>query len=253
MAIIRALNAERLKVKRTLALWLAPLMPLVIIGLQLAIVIQQQDTYRGQGRAAQAWTDYGGQIVFLWTMLLLPLFITLESALLANLEHGNQQWKHLFSLPIPRGVIYAAKQISVMAIIGLSMTALYVYVVLSGLALRWLTPGLGFEAPVPWWEFFRYIALAYLASWLIISFHTWVGLRWHSFAVASAVGIAAMVIAVFMFQSDWAPWYPWTYSGIVAISLEDGLSPLNQLLAGGVGGVLAAFLGGWDVTRRDVL
>ena len=253
MAIIRALNAERLKVKRTLALWLAPLMPLVIIGLQLAIVIQQQEFYQKQERVAQAWTDYGGQIVFLWTMLLLPLFITLESALLANLEHGNQQWKHLFSLLIPRGAVYAAKQISVMAIIGLSMAALYVYVVLSGLALRWLTPGLGFEAPVPWWEFFQYIALAYLASWLIVSIHTWVGLRWHSFAVASAVGITAMVIAVFMFQSDWAPWYPWTYSGIVAIRLEDGLSPLNQLLAGGVGGVFAALLGGWDVIRRDVL
>ena len=52
---------------------------------------------------------------------------------------------------------------------------------------------------------------------------------------------------------DTAPWYPWTYSGIVAISLEDGSSPLNQLLAGSVGGVLAAVLGGWDVTRRDVL
>jgi hypothetical protein len=253
MVIIRALRAERLKVKRTLALWLAPLMPLVIIGLQLAIVIQQQEYYRNQDRVLQAWTEYGGQIVFLWTMLLLPLFVTLESALLANLEHGNQQWKHLYSLPIPRGAIYAAKQISVMAIIGLSMAALYVYIVLSGLALRLLAPGLGFEAPVPWWEFFQYIALAYLASWLIISIHTWVGLRWHSFVVASAVGISAMVIAVFMFQSDLAPWYPWTYSGIVAIRLEEGLDPLKQLLAGSVGGVLAAFLGGWEVTRRDVL
>ena len=55
MVIIRALRAERLKVKRTLALWLAPLMPLVIIGLQLAIVLQQQEHYRSQD-TAQAWT-----------------------------------------------------------------------------------------------------------------------------------------------------------------------------------------------------
>ena len=61
-----------------------------------------------------------------------------------------------------------------------------------------------------------------------------------------------MVIAVFMFQSDWAPWYPWTYSGVVALSLEEGLTPLNQLLTGGLGGIFAACLGGWEVTRRDV-
>jgi hypothetical protein len=252
MAIWHALRAERLKVKRTLALWLAPLAPLVIIGLQLAIVLQRREYYRNQDTAA-AWTEFGGQIVFLWTMLLLPLFITLETALLGNLEHGNRQWKHLFALPIPRGAVYAAKQISAMAIIGLSMAALYLYIVLSGLALRWVAPGLGFEAPVPWWAFFQYIGLAYLASWLILSIHTWVSLRWHSFVVASAVGIAAMVIAVFMFESDWSQWYPWTYPGLVAYAAEGGLRPMRELLIGSLGGVGVALLGGWDVIRRDVL
>jgi hypothetical protein len=252
MAIWYALQAERLKVKRTLALWLAPLAPLVIIGLQLAIVLQRLAYFRNQDTTA-AWTEHGGQIVFLWTMLLLPLFITLESALLGNLEHGNSQWKHLYALPIPRGAVYAAKQISTMAIIGLSMAALYVYIVVSGLALRLVAPGLGFEAPVPWWEFFRYLGLAYLASWLIISIHTWVSLRWHSFVVASAVGIVAMVFAVFMFESDWSQWYPWTYPGLVAYLAEEGLSPMRELLIGSLGGMVVALLGGWEVTRRDVL
>jgi hypothetical protein len=252
MAIWHALRAERLKVKRTLALWLAPLAPLVIIGLQLAIVLKRTEYYRNQDTTV-AWTEFGGQIVFLWTMLLLPLFITLEAALLGNLEHGNRQWKHLFALPIPRGAVYAAKQISTMAIIGLSMAALYLYIVLSGLALRWVAPGLGFEAPVPWWDFFQTIALAYLASWLILSIHTWVSLRWHSFVVASAVGIAAMVIAVLMFQSDWGQWYPWTYPGLVAYAAEEGLRPMRELLIGSLGGLGVAFLGGWEVIRRDVL
>jgi lantibiotic transport system permease protein len=252
VAILRALHAERLKTKRTLALWLAPLAPLVIIALQMAIVLQRQEYYRAQD-ITNAWIEYGGQTVFLWTMLMLPLFITLETALLANLEHGNRQWKHLFALPIPRGAIYAAKQVSSMAIIGLSMAALYAYIIVSGLALRALTPGLGFEAPVPWWDFFRYIALSYLASWLILSIHTWVGLRWQSFVVASATGVAAMVIAVVMFESDWAPWYPWTFPGLVANGLETGQDVLTQLLIGSLGGLGVALVAGWDVVRRDVL
>jgi hypothetical protein len=252
MSLIRALRAEQLKTRRTLALWLAPIAPLVIVALQVAIVLQQQEHYRQQD-ISDAWIRYGGQIVFLWTMLMLPLFITLETALLANLEHGNRQWKHLFALPIPRGAIYAAKQVSAMAVIALSMVSLFVLMVLSGLGLRLVAPGLGFESPVPWVEFLQYVALAYLAAWLIISIHTWIGLRWQSFAVASAVGIAAMVIAVFLFSSDWNQWYPWTLPGLVQYNLEEGLDPWPQLLLGSLGGVLVALLGGWDVTRRDVL
>lgn len=252
MSLVRALRAEMLKAKRTLALWLAPIAPLVIVGLQLAIVLQSQDYYRQQD-VSEAWTHYGGQTVFLWTMLMLPLFITLETALLSNLEHGNQQWKHLFALPIPRAAIYAAKQVSAMALIAVSMVSLYVLMVLSGLGLRLVAPGLGFEAPVPWVEYLQYVALAYLASWLIISIHTWIGLRWHSFVVASAVGIGAMVIAVFLFSSDWNQWYPWTLPGLVQYNLEEGLSFWPQLLLGSVGGVVAALVGGWNVIRRDVL
>jgi hypothetical protein len=252
MAMARAVSAEWLKTKRTLALWLAPVAPLVVAALQVAITVQRQDTYRKQD-ISQAWTGHGGQIVFLWAVLMLPLFITLETALLSNLEHSNHQWKHLFSLPIPRGAVYAAKQLSGMAIIGLSMASLYVYVVLSGLLLRVLTPGLGFEAPVPWLEFFRYAALTYLASWLILSIHTWVGLRWHSFVVASAVGIVAMVVAVVLFQSDWGTFYPWTLPCLVTYGLENGQEVLPLLLTGSAGGIFAAVLGGWDVVRRDVL
>ena len=252
MAILRALYAEQLKMKRTLALWLVPLAPLVIVALQMAIVLENRATYRAQ-EVQNAWIEYGGQMVFLWTMLMLPLFITLETALLANLEHGNKQWKHLFVLPVPRGAIYAAKQVSGMAIIGLSMAALYAYIILSGLALRLLAPGVGFEAPVPWWDFFRYVALSYLASWLILSIHTWVGLRWQSFVVASATGIAAMVIAIFMFRSDWASWYPWALPGLVANGLETGQDVLAYLLTGSLGGLGVALVGAWDVVRRDVL
>lgn len=252
MSLARALVAEKLKLKRTLALWLAPLAPLVIIGLQLAIVLESQNYYRKQNLDS-AWAQYGEQTVFLWTVLMLPLFITLETALLAGLEHGNRQWKHLYALPIPRGAVYAAKQISGMVLIALSMVSLYILLVLSGLGMRLVAPGLGFEAPVPWMQLLQYVGLAYLTSWLIISFHTWVALRWHSFVVASAVGIVAMVVGVILFQSDWGQWYPWTMPGLVTYQLVEGHGVIAQLLAGVVGGVVIALAGGWEVSRRDVL
>jgi hypothetical protein len=252
MAFVRALQAETLKIKRTLALWLVPVAPLVIVGLQTALVVERPNSYLGQG-PGDTWLGYGAQVVLLWCLLMLPLFVTLETALLANLEHGNQQWKHLFALPVPRGAIYAAKQVSGMALIALSMVILYLYIVLSGLLLRSLTPGIGFEAPIPWVPFLEYVGSAYLTSWLIISVHTWIGLCWHSFVVASAVGIGAVVVAVLMVQSDWNNWYPWTLPAVVSQGMKDGLNIARPLVAGAIGGVAAAVVGGWDVIRRDVL
>lgn len=253
MELLRALHAERLKLKRTLAFWLAPLAPLVIVALQVAVVLDGADLLR-QDLPADPWAEYGGQVVFLWTMLMLPLFITLETALLANLEHANGQWKHLFALPVCRGAVYAAKQLAAFVLIGLSMAALYVYLVGSGLVLRLVVPGLGLEAPVPWLALARIVGLAFVASWLILAIHTWIALRWHSFVVASAVGIVAMIVAVFVFRSDtWNVWYPWTLPGLVSNSLEEGLLPLRELLLGGLGGLAVALLGGWEVTRRDVV
>jgi hypothetical protein len=252
MAVVRAISAEWLKMRRTLALWLAPLAPLVIVALQVAVVLQRESYFRTQ-ELADTWLYYGTQTVWIWTMLMLPLFITLETALLGNLEHSNQQWKHLFALPIPRGAIYAAKQLSSMVLIGVSMASLFLLLVLSGWGLRLVAPGLGFEQPVPWLELLKHVGLAYLASWLIISIHTWIGLRWHSFVVASATGIVAMVVAVLVLQSDLGPWYPWTLSGMVLHSLEEGLPYATQLLLGSLGGLVVAVVGGWDVVRRDVL
>ncbi|MBN1660240.1 MAG: ABC transporter permease [Anaerolineae bacterium] len=252
MELLRALHAERLKLKRTLAFWLAPIAPLVIVALQMAVVLDSADLMR-QNLPADPWGEYGGQVVFLWTMLMLPLFITLETALLANLEHANAQWKHLFALPVRRGAIYAAKQVAAFVLIGISMAALYILLVGSGLLIRGIVPGLGLETPVPWLALLRHVGLAFVASWLILAIHTWIAFRWHSFVVASATGIVAMVVAVFIFRSDtWNAWYPWTLPGLVAASLEEGLMPVRELLLGGLGGVAVALLGGWEVTRRDV-
>jgi hypothetical protein len=184
---------------------------------------------------------------------MLPLFVTLETALLGGLEHANHQWKHLFALPLARWTVYVAKLIVGAGLIGLSMVVLVGLTVLSGLTLRVLKPGLGFEAPIPLAQFLHVTGLVYLAAWLIISVHTWVGLRWRSFVVAMGVGIAATVVAVMVVESDWAGYYPWTLPGLIAMTLRKGQVLTHQALAGGVGGVIVGILGCWEVTRRDVL
>jgi hypothetical protein len=95
--LTRALWAEMLKMKRTLALWLAIIIPLSIVALQFFIVYQRGEHWTGQ--AADAWVEFGQQMFLFWVLLALPLFIALETALLGGLEHQGNQWKHLGAPP----------------------------------------------------------------------------------------------------------------------------------------------------------
>jgi hypothetical protein len=261
--LVRALHAELLKTKRTLAFWLALIAPAVIVGLQALIIYDGREIYLAKADQYEAWLEYGGQTLLFWGLLMLPLFITLETALVAQWEHRGQQWKHLFALPVPRGALYVAKQLAGMFLVGLSCLFLVALIVLSGWGMRLLIPGLGFEKAVPWLDYLRFAGIMFLGAWLMISLQTWVAQRWSSFAVASAVGIALTIIGVVAIQSDkWGPYYPSTLPVIVANGFVDSLSSLNGLTTGlpfkelafGIfGGVLAALVGGWEMVRRDVL
>jgi hypothetical protein len=251
-SLARALWAERLKMKRTLALRLAFIIPLAGVGLQFMVFCQRGEFYLRE--TENAWIRFGEQMFVFWALLMLPLFVTLETALLGGLEHKDNHWKHLYALPLPRWAMYAAKQVAGMALIGLSIVALVGFSVLAGFVLRLLKPGLGFEEAIPWAMLLKYTAVTFLASWLIISIHTWVGLRWHSFVVAVAVGIVMTISGVVFVNADWGSFYPWALPGLIANGFNKGMPvPLPELLFGSVGGIVAAFIGGWEVTRRDVL
>ena len=96
--------------------------------------------------------------------------------------------------------------------------------------------------------------MVHLASWLIISLHTWVAIRWQSFVVAMAVGILMTVGGMVVIHADWATFYPWALPGLLANTFNKG-EPilLKELMVSVVGSVAVALLGCWEVTRRDVL
>ena len=120
-SVIRALRAEVIKTRRTLAFWLAIIAPLVVISLEVAMFYKNRAIYQNSPPGDEIWFQFGLQTMVLWGLLMMPLFVTLETALVASWEHRNRQWKHLFALPIPRGALYAAKQLCGMALIGLSV------------------------------------------------------------------------------------------------------------------------------------
>jgi len=245
-----ALSAELLKVKRTLAFWLTLLAPLPVALMLLMIFLQQGEQI---GHRDNRWYSLSQNSLVIWGLLMLPLFVTLETGLLSALEHNNKTWKQLYALPLPRWVVYAAKQLTGMGLIGLSMIVMVAMIVGVGLLLNLFRPTLGFAAPIPWPTIIQTYLLTYLASWLIISLHLWVSAHWSSFVVAMGAGIVTTVAGVMVINSDWAKYYPWTLPFMVSVGFVEGEVIGAQLALGIIGGIVVALAGGWDVIRRDVL
>jgi hypothetical protein len=249
--LINVLRTEILKMKRTLSLWLAIIAPLGIAGLEFLVMwAQGEDMIKFAN--GNIWLWHSKYIQTLWALLLLPLFVTLETALQAGLEHSNRTWKQLFAQPVPRWMILATKQFSGLVLIGISQFLLWGLTIGTGYLLRNVRPDLGFDSPTPWFQILAFNLMTYLMAWLIIAVHSWVALRWGNFVVAMAVGIIATLSGVLLINSDYAPYYPWAMAGLTANNYLDSGIPGGQLSLGILGGVILFVLGNLELRRREV-
>ena len=251
--LLRTLAAELLKMRRTRALLIALVAPYLVALMPLIVALSQGGALVRRP-AFSPWIWLADAAFSTWTLILFPLFLSLEAALLAAMEHRSQGLKHLFALPVRRGTVYASKQIAVALLTAGSLLLLVFGLVFAGLALRSLRPGLGFEAPVPWGDLLVCAGGILAASGLVLALHTWMSLRWRSFAPVLSVGIVATVATIALNSGDvevW-PWFPWSLPFRAARGFGQAVEPA-LLAVGALGGLAAAFLAGCEMTRRDVL
>jgi hypothetical protein len=245
-----ALRAEFLKLKRTLAFAMIFLAPLVILLLQLAMYFEHAEYYLNQGET-NPWKNFNQTMLVYWAFIMLPLFITLETALVGNLEHSRHNWKLLYVQPVPRWAIYAAKWVVNVALTALGTLVLLGCMGVGGSIVHLVYPEYAFNLSFPWLWTFKLAAMVFAATLLIISVHVWISLRWASFVVACAAGVVATVVAVFAFGSDYAIYYPWTIPGMIATGVG-GTDLTLCLTVGLVGGLCMALFGMWNVSRQEV-
>lgn len=243
----RTLSAEVLKLKRTLALRLIVVAPLLVA--LLSVFIQVAAVMAGHGElAATLWESHKQSSLMLWSIFLMPLLITIETTLLAGLEHAEKQWKHTFALPVPRYAIYFAKFGIAQALIALSTLFLSVLIALTGWLLTLWYPQLAAAGPPPLGSIVVAALECWLAAGLILSINLWIALRWPGFTVPLGAGIAGTFFALFASSAKMAAVYPWLLPLDV---LSGGSRALTALAIGLVGGAIVAILGCIDFSRRE--
>jgi len=247
---LRAFFAEAMKLRGTLALVMCIVAPITITLLNVVMIGSHDGTPAGMTPDA-AWHGWIRNSYALWCLLMLPLFVTLEAALLAQLEHANRQWKHLLALPLPRSAHYLGKWVVLTLATTLATLMLALLCVLSGWTLHAWNPAFRLVGMPPLGYLLRMAMGIVLASGLIVAFHTWVSQRWRSFTVAVSVGIIATTVGLMMGQSTrYGHLFPWSLGA--QLVAPNPLHLQEALLLGSVGGLLVLGLGLLDFSRLEI-
>ncbi len=249
--LLRILSAEVLKLRRTWALRLAIIAPLFVVVLVFGVYLQREAMVSA---TVNPLTGFAQLVLTMWTILLFPLYAALAISLVAAIEHQDDNWTHLFALPIRPVSLFHAKWIAAIGLLLVSALLLPTFVSVAAAALRVAKPAWR-EAPLPIVMIFRGSLLSFLAAGLLCSIQMWVSLRWRSFVVGLGLAVVAtmtmlMVVPRAGAQSMIGATFPWS---LPAVAMSPN-SPHRAFAVtwGLAGGVVVGAIASWRLSRREV-
>jgi hypothetical protein len=186
---------------------------------------------------------------------MLPLYVTLQTALIAGVDHQDNQWKALFARPVPRWAVYVSKLTLAIGMVAASAILLVPAISAEGEFFRWYAPDLGFRAIPPVAEIGRQVGEMAALALLFLSIQLWVSLRWRSFSVAVGVGAIATVTSMAMLLSagpygGWPQYFPWSLPTLVMARQPVDIGA--AMAVAGIAGIVATVAGCYDFCRREV-
>ncbi len=245
--LYRVLLAEVLKLKRTLALRLAIWGPAIIVLLVFGMYVERGEKIGGPNPLA----GFAQLVLTIWSIIMFPLYAALAAALLAAIEHQNETWKHLLTLPVNRVTIFVAKWIMGIGLLLLSSLVIPTGVSSAAEILRLLKPAWS-SSPLPSAMIFRGALMSFCAAGLLFSIQMWVSLRWRSFLpglIVAVIALVLMFIAIPRGVALFGSLFPWSLPAMA-------MSPHNPYRAvaiavGLLGGTLVGVVACWDLSRRE--
>jgi hypothetical protein len=241
-----------MKLRRSAPVRLAVAAPALLFVLELMTMFARG--YVNPADPARLWRDLLTFGWLLWLGLFTPALVTFEAIGLAGFEHAGNQWKQLFTYPIPRWAVFAVKMAVCAALVGVGF-ALFTVSSVAAVLLFGGARGLHLAAAVPWGEVAMTMLRTWLACWLLVVIHTWLSARFAGFAVPAAVAFAAVLVGYILLGASHdmvAWWYPWTLS---INARPDGLWQARNAAApalfGALAGLALAPVACWDLGRRQ--
>ena len=241
----KLLAVEILKIRRSLALLMMFLTPLMVVLLVTAITAKQ---HHMDAIVPKHWQFFWTSVTGLWCYFMLPLYIALATGLLNGQEHKNQSWRLMLTLPVSQLQLYLAKAVLAwLFVVGATLVLVAGGALGIGLLLLCGASASGaFDfalAPV-----IAKVALACLPVLVIQHAVSW---RFQNLVLPLAIGVIATMGITQIGSSEHWVWYPWSYSLMAVNGSEAARQHSALLLAAAVGTALLA-ASALALARREV-
>ncbi|MGB3181607.1 MAG: ABC transporter permease [Cyclobacteriaceae bacterium] len=212
------LRAEWIKLKPTPALYISLAAPLIPVLLFLCVFIINGHVFLKEG--VPRWGMFINSVMGFYTVFILPLYVSLQTALINGIEHQNDGWKRMFAIPTKRSLIYLTKLFYSYVFILLNLITITILIFAAGKSLIIIKPEYGFQnEPVPLSLFYLPGAL-FLSLTSLVAFHHWLSLRFKNLFTIIGIGIALTIPLIVVVYEESARWfYLWAYPTIVNRSL----------------------------------
>ncbi|WP_305822105.1 ABC transporter permease [Massilia brevitalea] len=234
---------EVLKARRSLALLMVLACPLMVVLLNTGLLLRHAGP---DGIGARAWQGFwmGNQAV--WCYFMLPLYLALCTGLVNAVEHRQNGWRLMLTLPVGARRLYLAKLLVALAMAALAHLCLLLLAMAVGVLL------LGGSAGA---EPARAMATALLAALaaslpVLVLQHT---LSWTSqnIVLPLALGVCATMGIIQLGSSEYWRFFPWTYPLMAANGSDPAMRQAALVLGLGSGLVLLALGCWWAGHRRQ--
>lgn len=183
--------AELQKLKNTLAILVAVALPLFVAFLSFVIYLSEGHKLINAG--TNPWHGYIYHLQKFWAGLLLPLTIILEASLINSIEHSNNMWKQIYTLPVSKCAVYFHKLLAFIFLNILTAVSLTFFIQLFGFLLIFLKPEFGFDSPGLIKESLLLSLKMMLASSAIIGFQFLLSFNFRSFVIPTVIGFCITV------------------------------------------------------------
>jgi hypothetical protein len=247
---INIFTAEALKQKRSLTGLILILSP-SLMGI-FNILVGAGGYYAQMQSGADIMKTVLNNSLNLWSLIMLPIAMTLLTALNASVEFRNAQWKHIFVLPVSPWRVMMAKWIVNLGMAALSH--LYYFAVILSVGFYLCTAnGMSFAGSLDYSLLAQRLGITFLASLLLITIHTLTALMLDNFLIVMTFGTMMMISNYFVGQSEkYGVLSPWAHPMRLQHYLYEDPHFWVLLAANLLGSLILAMAGLKLLTKRQI-
>jgi hypothetical protein len=159
--------------------------------------------------------------------LLLPMYVIFIAYSVNNIEHNADTWKSLFSLPISRWAVYAAKYFYALFLVLLCMCFFVLFTISFGHLLSLVKPQLRFDSYHMEKQLLHVYFKLFLSSLGILSIQFLLSLLWANFLKPIGAGFICTIVGVILAINNWEYGYLFPYAH-PSIAITNMVSRANQ-------------------------